>query len=59
MGILKYRELSNDVVEPTEKLDAAAVPDQERGFRVRLLEERDTESARDIIKRHHFNDRVP
>lgn len=33
-------------VEPTEKLDVAAVPDQERGFRVRLLEERDTESVR-------------
>ncbi|MGN7808059.1 hypothetical protein ACTJKE_36305 [Ensifer sp. 22521] len=46
MGILKYGELSNDVVEPTEKLDVAAVPDQERGFRVRLLEERDTESVR-------------
>ncbi len=42
-----------DVTAPSEELEEAIVPAQERGLRVRLLEERDTEAVRAIIKQHH------
>ncbi|QRY70594.1 hypothetical protein JVX98_31655 (plasmid) [Ensifer sp. PDNC004] len=43
----------DEVFEPTEDSSALAAVGQERGLRVRLLEERDTEAVRDIIKQHH------
>ncbi len=45
--------MMGDVNESVERMDVLAVSEQERGLRVRLLEERDTEVVRDIIKQHH------
>lgn len=42
-----------DVLEAGDTKPAEVTQSSERGLRVRLLEERDTEVVRDIIKQHH------
>lgn len=43
-----------DAIEPREELEGTTATEQERGLRVRLLEERDTAVVRDM-RREHVN----